>query len=303
VTVFQRTAQWVFPVPGYRSPFPPQVSWLDRNLPFHHNFMRARSIYTAWLAELTTVDPTFDDPYACNPSNKAARDNSIAFLTKKLRDPDKIAAMTPPHPVWSARAILVDPEYSVLDALNRDNVTLETSNIRRITKSGLETANGKLHEADVIVFATGFHATEYLYPMTVTGRGGRKLDALWAEEGAKAYLGGMVPGFPNLWSLYGPNTNGALLVSSFHEMITLYAMQCIEKLLAANEQSVEVKEEAYLRYNDLVDCENRRKVWSDPRARNYYWTKYGRSAVQSPFTAPVMWRFLREPDFADLIVS
>ena len=75
VTVFQRTPQWLLPMPGYRSPFPPQVNWLDRNLPFHTNFMRFRAaILDPVLADVSEIDPDFDDPYACSPVNKRARD-------------------------------------------------------------------------------------------------------------------------------------------------------------------------------------------------------------------------------------
>jgi len=94
VTVLQRTAQWVFPVPGYRSPFLPQVNWLDRNLPYYTNFMRAQVSNSDWFSRLTEVDPDYDDLYACNPNNKMARDACVAFLQSKLDDPDLVATMT-----------------------------------------------------------------------------------------------------------------------------------------------------------------------------------------------------------------
>jgi 4-hydroxyacetophenone monooxygenase len=303
VTVFQRTPQWLFPVPGYRSPFPPQVNWLDRNLPFHTNFMRARACTLDGLAHVAHVDPEFDDPHATCALNKRARDASVGFLERKLGDPALVAAMTPPHPVWSARAVVVDPEYSILDALKRDNVTLVTSGIARIEPCGVVANDGAPHEADVIVYATGFHATEYLYPMTITGRGGRTLEQLWAEDGARAYLGCMMPGFPNLWSVYGPNTNGALNVASFHEKVALYAMQCLEALVLGNGATMEVRPDAYWRYNQVVDARNATKAWSDPRAHNYYWTEHGRSAVMNPFFSAEMSGFLRTPDLADLEIA
>jgi 4-hydroxyacetophenone monooxygenase len=302
VTVFQRTPQWVFAVPGYRSPFPPQVRWLDRNVPFHTNFMRFRTSYGAWFPRVTEIDPNFGDPNACNADNKRSRDACIAFLECKLGDPALVAAMTPPHPVWSARPVAVDPEYSILDAIKRDNVTLVTAGIKRINRSGIEALDGRQHDVDVIIYATGFHATEYLFPMKITGREGKTIDELWADGGARAHLGCMMPGFPNLWALYGPNTNGALVAVGWHEMVALYAMQCMERLILEDKRAVEVKEDAYWRYNRRLDDGNSRKVWSDPRAHNYYWTKHGRSAVQTPFTAPEMWNALRHPDFANLEV-
>jgi 4-hydroxyacetophenone monooxygenase len=302
VTVFQRTPQWLFPAPSYRSPFPPQVNWLDRNLPFHTNFMRARSCTLDALARVSEIDPDFDDPHACSERNKRARDGSLEFVRRKLGDSELVAAMTPPHPVWSARAVVVDPDYSILDALQRDNVNLVTTGIESIEPAGV-VAGGGLHEADVIVYATGFHATEYLYPMTITGRGGRTVGDLWAEDGARAYRGCMMPGFPNLWSIYGPNTNGALNVASFHEMVGLFALRCMERLVLDGGRTVEVRPDAYWRYNHLLDERNRRKVWSDPRAHNYYWTQHGRSAVMNPFYSSEMWRYLREPDLADLEIA
>jgi 4-hydroxyacetophenone monooxygenase len=303
VTVFQRTPQWLFPTPGYRSPFPPQVNWLDRNLPFHTNFMRARACTLDGLADVAQIDPNFDDPHAVSALNKRARDSSVRFLESKLKDPALVAAMTPEHPVWSARAVVVDPEYSVLDALLRDNVTLVTRGIERIQPGGVVDKEGALHEADVIVYATGFHATEFLYPMTIIGRGGQTLDEMWARDGARAYVGCMMPGFPNLWSIYGPNTNGGLNVASFHEKIALYALQCLEALVLGNGGTIEVKPEAYWRYNHVVDERNGTKAWSDPRARNYYWTEHGRSSVMNPFYSAEMSGFLRKPDLADLEIT
>jgi 4-hydroxyacetophenone monooxygenase len=150
------------------------------------------------------------------------------------------------------------------------------------------------------VYATGFRANDFLYPMKITGRDGLTIEKLWESDGARAYLGCMMPGFPNLWVLYGPNTNGGLPVAQFHEMTTLYAMQCMEQLILEGKRAIEVKEEAYWRYNRVVDEGNSKKVWSDPRAHNYWWTKHGRTASQIPFTGYEVRQFLLRPDFADL---
>jgi 4-hydroxyacetophenone monooxygenase len=155
----------------------------------------------------------------------------------------------------------------------------------------------------VIIYATGFHATEYLYPMTITGRGGGTLEDMWAKDGARAYLGCMMPSFPNLWSVYGPNTNGALNVASFHEKVALYALQCLEVLVLGDGGRMEVRPDAYWRYNHLVDERNLSKAWSDPRAHNYYWTEHGRSAVMNPFYGAEMSGFLRKPELSDLEID
>jgi 4-hydroxyacetophenone monooxygenase len=304
VTVFMRTPQWMLPIPGYRSPFPDQVGWLDRNLPFHVNFMRARTAYSPFYEPLMRIDPDFEDPFSRSATNKMARDFCIDFLKQKFPDDEAmVARMTPAHPVMSARPVMVDPEYSILDAFKRDDVTLVTDGVAAINATGIEDGNGVQHDVDVIVYATGFQATEFLFPMTITGRGGQTIEQLWARDGARAYRGCMMPGFPNLWSIYGPNTNGALLPASCGEMIVNFAMRCMEHLILNGERTIDVKEDAYWAYARMIDEKNNERVWSDPRAHNYYWTEHGRSSVMNPLMAPEMWTFLKHPDFQDFEID
>ena len=302
VTIFQRSPSWLVEVRGYRQPFPPQATWLDRNFPYYTNFLRFRYTYGPDFHKINTIDPDFAHPDACSPTNKLARDACIDFLERKLGDPELVKAMTPNYPLWAARPVRADPEWSILDAIKRDDVTLVTSGIKRINQTGIEGVDGRQHDVDVIIYATGFRANDYLFPMKITGRDGKTIEQLWAEGGARAYAGCMMPGFPNLFSVYGPNTNGALTIAAFHEMIVVFALQCMEKLILTGQRSVDVKEEAYWRYNDELDARNRQKVWSDPRTHNYYWSKHGRSTVQNPFNGPEMWALLRHPHFEDLDV-
>jgi 4-hydroxyacetophenone monooxygenase len=302
VVAFQRTPQWMFGVDGYLSPFAEDESWLDRNLPYYSSFMRLRTLGTGKaFMRMTEIDPGFDDPHAVSARNKVVREAALEFLHRKVADPELRAKMTPPHPPWSARAVVVDTEYSVLDAIQRDDVTLVTSGVRRITETGIEDGDGTHHEVDVIVYATGFHASEYLFPMTVTGIGGRTLEDLWMVGGARAHRFCMYPGFPNLWSVYGPNTNGVLGPGTFHDLVTRYALECMERLILGGARAIEPRREAYDRFNADVDARNARKVWSDPRATTtYYWTEHGRSAVMCPFNSPEIFTLLRHPAFDEL---
>ena len=136
--------------------------------------------------------------------------------------------------------------------------------------------------------------------LAITGRGGQTIGALWADGGPRAYLGCMIPGFPNLWVLYGPNTNGGLPVSQYHEMTMFYAMQCMEKLILEGKESIEVTPDAYWRYNNELDAINGTKLWADPRANNYYWTQYGRSASQTPYTGFEVRNVMLKPDYDDM---
>ena len=208
--------------------------------------------------------------------------------------------MTPPHPPWSQRPVMVDSEYCVLDAILRDNVTLVTDGIRRINKTGIETNDGTQYDVDVIVYATGFHANEYLFPMKITGRDGRTLEDVlggWRRPRLPLLHD---PGLPEPLVGLRPEHQrraGSRLLPRARDV---YALQCMERLILEDKKSIDAKEDAYWRYNKEVDERNGRKVWSDPRAHNYYWTDHGRSAVMCPFDAPKIYRLLRYPNFDEM---
>ena len=109
----------------------------------------------------------------------------------------------------------------------------------------------------------------------------------------------MVPGFPNLWSIYGPNTNGGLGPGAFHELVTRYALQCMERLILEEERGHRAPRGG-LPALQRGCRRGRRKVWSDPRAETYYWTEHGRSVVMCPFNGPEIFDLLRHPAFDEL---
>jgi 4-hydroxyacetophenone monooxygenase len=314
VTVFQRTPQWVLAVEGYLSPFPPQIAWLDRNFPFHKNFVRLR---VTWLtgprerARMMDIDPDFRDPHSRSAVNKMMRDRCIAFMEGKFRDrPELVRKMLPDHPVMSARPVIADAEYSIYDALLRDNVTLVTEGVARITEDGIVTRDGLEHKVDAIVFATGFKANDFLSPMEIRGRGARRIDQLWAKDGPRAYLGTMLPGIPNFFMLYGPNTNphGGVSIVNHEDLTTRYILECLGHLIIEGKRSIEPKTEAYSRYNEELDCMERKKIYTDERANNYYRTQFGsaatrRSAVNCPISGQRVWTLLRRPNLDELIVE
>jgi hypothetical protein len=272
--VFQRTPQWLFDHPGYTKPYPPQVNWLDRNLPLHSNFMRFRSHYLGgpYLSEpKRLIDPDFDDPHARSAVNKRLRDERIRFIESKFPGrPDLVEKMIPPYPPYATRPVQVDRDHCYYDAVQRDDVTLVTEGIDRITPRGIRTIDGTEHELDAIVYATGFRANECLWPMEVRGRGGLSVEELWAKDGPRAHLGTMLPGFPNLFMVYGPNMNpyGGLGVVNHEEMVVRYLLSCIGVLLTEERRSIEPTEEAYWRWNAELDEREARKIYRDPRARS-----------------------------------
>jgi 4-hydroxyacetophenone monooxygenase len=299
--LFQRTPNWVFDVPGYLAPFPPQVTWLDRNFPFFSNFYR---FTTCWVShpesatERFRADPDYEDEHAVSATNKRIRDHRLEFMRAKFAGrPDLIEKMLPIAPPMSGRPVLVDAEYSVYDALLRDDVTLVDDPIRRVTTDGIETESGALHRVDAIVLATGFKANDFLWPMEIRGRDGARTEELWAKDGARAYLGTMLPGFPNLFILYGPNTNqvGGLQIVDMEEMVTRFALHCISGLVTTNKRAVDVTIDAYWRYNAVVDRAESSRTYLDPRAHNYYRNEHGRSATNGPLDTRLMWHWLRQP--------
>lgn len=220
----------------------------------------------------------------------------IEFIERKLGSrPDLVEKMTPSFPPGASRPIRVDSDYSVYDALLRDDVSLVTDPIEKITPTGI-VAGGIEHEVDVIVYATGFRANEYLWPMEVRGRGGVRIEEMWAKDGPRAYLGAMVPEFPNLFMCYGPNSNnfGGFTVVDLLELIAQFALRCVAGLIENRKNSVEVTEEGFWQFASILDAAEKPKIYMDPRASNYY-QHNGRSAVNGPIDIRRMWRWLNDP--------
>ncbi|WP_156366521.1 flavin-containing monooxygenase [Microbacterium sp. No. 7] len=301
LSIFQRTPNWLFEAPGYLKPFPEQVKWLDRNFPFLTNFERFQLAFLQ-RADMTgrrlKRDAGYQDEHAVSETNRITRDNLIASLERKLAGhPDLIEKMTPTAPPMAARPVLFDPEYSVLDVLLHDDVSLVSEGIERVRENGIETKDGVLHELDTIVLATGFRANDYLWPMEVRGRGGITLEEAWSKDGARAYLGSLVPGFPNLFMIYGPNTNLTVgfQILDMIELTARFALENIGALIEQGKRSVEVTEDAYWRYNDEIDRQEPDMIYTDQRARNYYINKHGRSSSNNPLDTRVLWNWLRDP--------
>ncbi len=308
VTLFQRTPQWVNPLPGYLSKYPEQLSWLDRHLPNHANFMRFR---TSWLQGprardlMMNIDPDWQDPLTLSKANKIFRDAAIAFMEKKFTDrPDLAARMLPPHPIMSARPVIVDSTYNVFDALLQSNVRLVDQRIEHITGNGMVTEDGEEHEVDIIVYATGFKTDQFFLPMEVRGIDNCRLEDLWAKDGARAYLSTMLPGFPNLFMIYGPNANslGGFGIVNRVGITNRYILACLGHLIETGKQSICPSREAYDRFGAEADQWEKSKAYMDPRANNYYRSSSGRSTVNCPFPGFRIWSLLRRPNFDDLVV-
>jgi 4-hydroxyacetophenone monooxygenase len=155
----------------------------------------------------------------------------------------------------------------------------------------------------MLVLATGFHAHRPLGPMRVYGRGGRSLNELWGEDDPRAYLGINVPGFPNYFIMYGPNTNLAHGGSAiFHtECQVRYTLRCLRELIEGGFAAMECRQEAHDAYNAKVDAIHEKMVWAHPGVGNWYKNSKGRVVMTTPWRMVDYWRMTAELDPADYI--
>ena len=130
---------------------------------------------------------------------------------------------------------------------------LVTEPIVEVTETGVRTADGELHEVDTIIYGTGFEANRFLSTIDVVGDGGRRLHDDW-EDGAEAYLGLSVAGYPNLFLLYGPNTNGVNSILFFHEAQTHYVMGALRTMRRLGMGAVDVRRTVMDRYNRRIQA-------------------------------------------------
>jgi cation diffusion facilitator CzcD-associated flavoprotein CzcO len=167
-------------------------------------------------------------------------------------------------------------------------VRLVTQGIRRITPAGIETEDGHMHAVDAIVYGTGFAATEFLAPLTVTGRDGKDLNTAWAQ-GAKAYLGMTVPGFPNFFMLYGPNTNlGHNSILFMIESQIRHVMGCLKAMDSRHARTMEVAPGAYDQFTANVQSRLAHTVWNG--CSSWYLDARGYNSTNWPgFTLSYRW--------------
>jgi cation diffusion facilitator CzcD-associated flavoprotein CzcO len=179
-------------------------------------------------------------------------------------------------------------------------VDVTTEKITEVTAEGIRTADGVLHACDVIVFGTGFRTQDFLAPMEVVGREGRELSAEW-RDGARAHLGVTVPGFPNLFVLYGPNTNvGSGSIVHMLECQIRYAREGIRRL-AGGARTVEVRPETASAYDVEMQGRLGDSVWTE--CTSWYRTDSGRITNNWPGTMHEYARRTAHLDEADHLVD
>jgi cation diffusion facilitator CzcD-associated flavoprotein CzcO len=265
VTVFQRTPPWTLPKP-------------DRRYGRGRRFAYGRMPALMHLPRAATWAMTIVTGRALAGRRVSAaflRGVSAAQRRLQVSDPELRARVTPAEPMGCKRVLFTS---DWLPTLARPDVDLVTEKIVEVTAGGVRTADGVTHECDALVYATGFAATEFLAPMRITGRDGVELAGTW-RDGAYAYLGMAVPGFPNLFLIYGPNTNsGNTSVLYFHEAQARYLTQAVRQVAAG--ATLEVRAGLTASYDAEIQRRLAGSVWTG--CQSWYRTAAGRIVTNWP---------------------
>jgi len=269
--VFQREPGWIVPK-GERDFSPEERATLRR--PLQRRRERMKKFY---LLEKGVWGGAVYKPGT--KVNTLREQQCRAYIARELGDrPELQEAVTPTYPYPGKRPIFHSTFYSVL---KRDNVELVPKAVASVTPHGIVDVDGVEHEIDILVIATGFTASRYLAELEVTGVGGRTIHEAWADE-PYAFLGLTVPGFPNFFMLYGPNTNGGEIVF-FLERQSEYAVRVLKRIKRGRVTAVEVKRSWTDAYNRWLQKRMRGTSWEE--CRNYFTAPSGRIVTQWPYGA------------------
>jgi cation diffusion facilitator CzcD-associated flavoprotein CzcO len=287
LSVFQRSANWMMPKRDHAY----SEAWKQR---FARHPWLAR-LYRWWI--YLTFEATFPVFRGNRFLGERTREVALRELGKAVPDPLLRARLTPDYPIGGKRVLISDDYYP---ALQRDDVTLVTSGIEEVTEDGIVTAAGEHHPLDVLIFATGFETTGFLVPMKIEGLEGRNLERRWAD-GAEAYLGLTVPGFPNFFMMYGPNTNlGHNSIVFMIECQVRYILSALAGIERRDLKYLELRQEPMEAFNRDIQERLARTVWAAPD-RSWYKNAAGRITNNwSSSTLRYWWR-TRRADLASYL--
>ena len=278
VHLFQRSANWVLP----KEDDPHTQEQLEQLRSNPDAAQALREVIYGYVDQ----GMTFSDPAALADLEAAG----LGAL-EVVEDAELRRKLRPEHPFGCKRPLLSNDYYP---AFNRPNLELVTDAIERITPDSIVTADGKTRRIDTLILATGFDATKYLSAIDVTGRDGRHIREAW-DDGARAYLGVTTAGFPNLFMLYGPNTNNGSILAMIESQVD-YAVQQIERLSREGLAWIDVLPEPMERYNkEIQQAIDNVEVWQ-ASCNGYYRSPSGRIVTQWPHSMSEFKRRTLEPD-------
>lgn len=272
LVLFQRTPPWMLPTPVYTQELPGGFSRLLQEVPLLGRWNRFVQFWVALEGRIrfAKVDPEWNDPLTVSELNAEQRDALVEDLKRQFAEaPELLEHVIPNYPPGGKRMLRDDGRWA--KALMQPNVELVPQPVTGFEGNAVIAKDGSRHEVDVVVFATGFKAAEFLEPMTITGTHGQTLHDHWAGE-PMAYLGLHVDDFPNLSMLYGPNTNlvvnGSLVF--LLECGVYQIMAVIERLLRTGQHEAVVTRETVERFTRDTDEANRQMAWGTDKVDSWY---------------------------------
>ncbi len=303
LTLFARSKQWAAPFPQFRKEIPGGVRYLMRAVPLYRAWLEQRLSWTFNDRVHGTLrrDPEWPHPErAVNAINDGHRRHFTRYVQEQLADrPELIDDVLPDYPPFAKRMLLDNGWYRTL---RKPNVRLIPEHLARVDGNRLISSSGIEVEADVIILATGFQTTRVLGSYEVIGRNGRNLRDLWGEDDAAAYLGTLVPGFPNMFILLGPNVgsgHGGSMIRNIENQMH-FAGEVVLASAARGADTGEVKDEVYQDYRRRIDEAHATLVWTHPGTENWYRNAKGRVIAITPWRNDAFWRMTRSPKADDL---
>lgn len=283
LTVFQRSANWMIP----RMDRAYSRKEIERFT--HHPWLAKLYRWWIWGSFELRYPLVFRAGSLLGPLFEGM---AKRYMRSVITDPKLQEALIPDYPIGARRILISDDYYP---ALERENVEVVTAGIERVTEDGIVDRGGRTHAADAIILATGFRSTEFLAPMEIRGLEGRSLEKDW-REGAQAYLGITVSGFPNFFMAYGPNTNlGHNSIIFMIECQTRYILQCIDRLRKGDLAYLDLRREVQAAFNREIQEELRRTVWAETD-HSWYKDEAGRITNNWSGTTTRYWWKTRKVD-------
>jgi 4-hydroxyacetophenone monooxygenase len=306
LTVFSRSPHWIAPFDKLHQSVPPPLRRLLDAVPVYRRWYRAR---LAWIFNDRAHPVLQKDPAWPHPERavNAANDRFREFLTEYVKEQlgerqNLLSSVLPTYPPFGKRLLL---DHGWYRTLTRDNVELVTDPVERVGTDRIVTRSGLERPVDVIVLATGFKVTRFLSTFDIRGRSGVPLQEVWQDDDARAYLGTLIPDFPNFFVLYGPNTqpgHGGSVIAAVEAQME-FVMKLLELMVGDGLASIEVKPSVNDAYNERVDAAHEQMVWTHPGMDTYYRNSRGRVVVNTPFRIVDFWHMTRTVDLDEFVTE
>lgn len=306
LAIVQRSPHWVMHNPNYHKEISDGARWALRHVPFYRNWTRFLLFWATGdvLHPHLRRDPSWPHPdISLNAQNHKMREMLIEQIRAKVGDrPDLMAKVIPSYPPYGKR-MLRDNYW--FEMLRKPHVDLYNDEIAEIRGEKILLKGGAELMADALVFATGFQAARMIASPHVENASGTTLRDIWGDEEPRAFLGMAVPEFPNLFMLYGPNTNtghGGSVIFQV-ECQVRYILQAIREMVENGISRIECRRESHDRYNEAVDREHAAMVWTHPGASSWYKNRKGRVVTNSPWRLVDYWKMTKNFDPSDFILG